>query len=811
MKIARFLLLFLVTIGLTWFLNTNNPLGTALPPLGKLLNPFDGLWQNTKTDAASSFKDLKLEGLKEGVSVVYDERLVPHIFAQNIEDALFTQGYIHAQHRLWQMDISSRAAGGQLSEVMGSRTLDNDKLMRRRGLGIAAENAVKGWKRSKTYNNVQAYIEGVNTYINSLSPKEYPIEFKLLDYTPTEWTDLKTALFVRLMALRLNFRHHDIAATNSLNIFGQETFDYLFPERNPKQSPIIPRGTAWNFDSTQVALPAAASDAIGHLLPYHQKEMPPEGIGSNNWAVAGSKTASGNPILCNDPHLGLTLPAVWYEIQIHTPEMNVYGVSLPGMPGVTIGFNEDIAWGQTNVGQDVVDWYQMEWANEKKTAYMLDGQSKPVQYRVEQIKVRGGATVIDSVKHTVWGPIVYEDEQSGRKDLAMRWITHDEPKTDEMASFLKLNTAKNYDDYSEALIDYAVPAQNFVFASREGDIAIKVNGDFPIKKQGQGKFVQKGNTSANAWQGIIPKTQVAQIKNPERGFVASANQHSTDDSYPYYYNGPTFDDYRGRILNRKLAEIDNISVEDMMQLQNNNESIFAEEGLSLLLQHLDRSKLNTVQIGLVKILEDWDKQFKNEAVAPMLFMEWYKQFYDLLWDEMAVYKDSIEVLQVEDWRTLQLLEEEPLAVFWDVKDTPERESRTDIVTQGFLKMHENLKDKLDNKDNNWQSYKQLDIRHLTRTIRPFGRYNLPANGFKYSLNANRTIAGPSWRMVVDLGEEIKAYGVYPGGQSGHPSSAHYDDMIDKWAAGEYYELFFMKNADDTRQNRLFTQELGNVK
>lgn len=808
MKLLRFLILLILTFGLTWFLNTNNPLGTPLPALGKLLSPFQGVWQNSvnENNLIQNLKSKKITN--EEIKILYDENLVPHIFATNTEDALFAQGYVHAQHRLWQMDITVRSAGGELSEVMGERTLELDKLMRRRGLRLSAENAIESWKKGGSWNTLEAYVAGVNAYINSLSPKDYPIEFKLLDYEPTEWTPMKTALFVRIMALNLNFRNADIAATNTLNLLGQDVYDFLFPDWNPKQSPIIPVGTAWAADSVVAQLPIDSSAAIGTLLPYTQQSMPDEGIGSNNWAVAGSKTASGNPILCSDPHLGLSLPSIWYQVQIHTPEINAYGASLPGVPWVTIGFNENIAWGQTNVGQDLADWYRIEWANEEKNKYVLDGASKDIDYRIEEIKVRGKSTVIDSVKYTLWGPIVYEEEGSDYQDLALRWLSHDAPNPEELSSFFKLNKAKNYDEYVQALEPYGIPAQNFVFASREGDIALRVNGDFPIKKEGQGKFVQEGNTSENAWQGIIPKTQIPAVKNPERGFVASANQHSTDPSYPYYYNGG-FDDYRGRIINRELAKMDSVTIQDMMNLQTSNKSLFAEEGLSLLLQHLNRSELTPVEKGLVKILEDWNYSFDDEEVAPALFTEWYEQFEKLLWDEIDIYRDSINLIDIEKWRTLQLLEQEPLAVFWDIKSTPEREDRSAIVTQSFLKMEQKLGEKLADKSYNWLQHKPLNIAHISKTIRPFGRYNVPAGGYGLAPNANKSTHGPSWRMVVELGEEVKAYGVYPGGQSGNPASPYYDNMIDKWAAGEYYELFFMKDANDTRQPILFTQTISN--
>lgn len=811
MNIVKFLIALVLTAGLTYLLNTPNPLGTEqVPALGKLLSPFEGFWRNAKSESKSSYKNRSLEGLMSDVQIVYDERLVPHIFAENLTDAYFAQGYVMAQHRLWQMDISTRAASGRLSEVLGKRTLEFDKLQRRKGLLYAAEKTVQSWRTNEEgFSYIQAYVEGVNSYVRSMGVADVPVEFKLLGYKPELWTPVKTALFVISMAETLNFGNNDLQTTNALQALGEETFRILYPEQNPKQSPVIPAGTKWDFLPDTAAVQAVGDTMLsffGDYIYHSVLPMAPLGIGSNNWAVAGSKTASGAPILCNDPHLTLSLPSIWFQIQLQTPQVNVYGVALPGIPGVIIGFNENIAWGVTNVGQDVLDWYRIEWADDKKTAYKLDGEIRQATLVPEEIKVRGHASVIDTVKYTHFGPVVYESDTFPYHDMAMRWLTHDAPNPEEMSAFGKLNAAKNYDDYSEALKLYDRPAQNFVFASKDGDIALKVNGKLPIKRHEQGRFVQEGNTTKNDWQGFIPKEQVAQVKNPERAFVSSANQHSTDETYPYYYNARGFDDYRGRYINRRLEEMTNITVEDMMALQNSNYSIFPEEALPTLLANLNRSKLNPVQEGLVKLLEGWNYQFNGEDIAPALFEEWWKQFYDMAWDEIHALNEKQPTLFPENWRTLELLQTDPLNVFWDVDSTAQREMPQDIVTNAFIAMEKSLHDVLQTEGYNWQQYKSTFIGHLGR-IEPFSRYNLAVGGYGQAPNAIQKTTGPSWRMVVELGNPIKAYGVYPGGQSGNPGSRFYDNMIDKWVAGEYDELFFMQDAQDKRQSVLFTQTL----
>ena len=765
----------------------------AIPAIGKLFNPFTGFWQNAEKIDQQNVENLNFTQLSAPVKVIYDKRLVPHIFAQNITDATFVQGYITAQHRLWQMDIATRSTSGRLAEILGPNLIKRDKIQRRKGVVFGAYNALSAWgKDPVATKNMKAYTSGVNAYVTQLSSKDYPIEFKLLDYHPEPWTDLKTAIFVKSMAESLCGREDDLESSNALKAFGRETFDFLYPEYNPKQDPIIPEETPWDFVPEQEMESEQEKPVRIGAITKRPFKKPDPSWGSNNWAVAGSKTASGNPILCSDPHLMLTLPSIWYEVQIHTPNSNAYGVSLPGIPGVIIGFNENIAWGQTNVGHDVMDWYKINWTNDKKDTYLLDGKEVKVEWRHEKIGVKGGEDIIDSVKYTKWGPIVHEDEDNEYQNMAMRWLPHDEPDPKEAVLFQELNQAKNYDEFSSALTNYVAPAQNFVFAAKNGDIAMKVNGRFPIKRKEQGRFVQDGSDSKNAWAGFIPMDRIPQMKNPERGFVASANQHSTSPDYPYYYNGG-FEDYRGRILNRKLEKMDNITIEDMMKLQNDSYSLKAEEALPLLLQHLDESSLADKESNMLKMLKEWDYNYDQNKVAPILFELWYNAFYKATWDEIYTLNENQTMLFPESWRTIALLEEDPENKFFDIQSTPEKETAKSIIKSSFNTMIENLAkwedegDKLD-----WAHYKKTVIGHLGQ-IPAFNSDLVVSGGHGDALNATRKSAGPSWRMVVELGDKVKAYGIYPGGQSGNPGSPFYNNMIPNWATGKYDQLHFVSS------------------
>jgi penicillin amidase len=453
-----------------------------------------------------------------------------------------------------------------------------------------------------------------------LSPADYPLEFKILDYAPEPWSPLKSALFLMNMAESLCSGHSDVPATNAKTLLGEELFAFLYPERNPRQRPIIPRDVPFDFEPRN-PFPAPEQDnLVGMTFPHDLMESPHPNNGSNNWAVGPEKTASGNPILCSDPHLGLTLPSIWYEVHINTPALNAYGVSLPSEPGILIGFNDHIAWGETNVGHDVMDWYRIDWADENKTSYYLDGEVVEVDMRYDTIRVKGGKEVVEATKYTVWGPVVYEDTTSLYYDLAMRWIPLEKPgKRDfyELGTFWRLKKARNHADYRAALMGYDSPAQNFVFASTEGDVAITVNGKFPVKRDQPGRFVQSGAWSANGWNGFIPREQVPHVLNPERGFVASANQHSTDADYPYYYNAG-FDDYRGRQVVSRLDSLENITVQDMMEMQNSSYGLYAKEALAAIIPLLDESTMNEAEQDALQTLREWDHYYRYEARAPAI-------------------------------------------------------------------------------------------------------------------------------------------------------------------------------------------------
>ncbi|MBX2817655.1 MAG: penicillin acylase family protein [Saprospiraceae bacterium] len=770
--------------------------GNTLPPLGQFLSPVHGFWTSAEAvDGKKEITTLTTKQLEGEVKVLFDERLVPHIFAETDSDLYYAQGYVTAMHRLFQMDMATRSAEGTLSEVIGSRTLELDRERRNQGIGWAAENAVRGWKKHPEYFAlVEAYCQGVNDYIATLSPRDYPLEYKFLDFAPSAWSPYRSALFSKVMAIDLAMAESDLENSNARAAFGKAVMDDLMPESNPYQSPVIPSGTSWDFDPIKVdSQEVAASEAFrrGRFRPS------PANLGSNNWAVGGEKTADGSVILCSDPHLYLTLPSIWFEIHLQSKEQNCYGVSLPGIPSVIIGFNEDIAWGQTNVGQDVLDWYQVEWVDASRQSYRLDGEIEPVQMRIEEISVRGQEAIRDTIRYTSWGPVM---EKGDWKDLAMRWLVHDEPQVCEISALAKLNKASNFEEYREALSHYVAPAQNFVFGSREGDIAMTVAGTLPLRRPGQGRLVQDGSFSANAWPGLIPYEHNPYVKNPPRQFVASANQHSTDDSYPYYYNAfPYFDDYRGRYLNQALEQKSDITVEDMAQLQFDSYSLLAAEGLPVYLEAIAAKSIPDSLRTIIEILRAWDYRYTPEAKAPYIFEQLHRRIRWNAWDEFYEVNDSFPVSFPESWKTIELLKKEPGHAFFDRQGTPEVEGATDIIWQAFTALPSILRrSQYDLEVSDKGSTLKTSLTHIGR-FPGFGREMTDVTGNRSALNATSNVTGPSWRMIVTLGETVRAQVVYPGGQSGNPGSPYYENMVEAWRTGKYYSANFVGDPSELQE------------
>lgn len=802
MKIFKFIFTLSISIGLTWVLNTK--LG-PLPPLGKFLDPVNGFWQNAEASDIKAPEHVKPKGLKQNVEVRYDQHLIPHIFAKNTSDLYLVAGYITAYHRLWQMEFQTHDAAGRLSEIVGEATLNRDRTKRRLGMVTASKATLREWEKDPDIMEaLDAYTIGVNDYIQSLHHKDLPIEYKLLDYEPEPWTKLKCSLLLKYMAAMLTLSESDIENTNTVKLFGKEEFNLLFPEFPEGIDPVMPLGTPWNFKSIKVNKPVDYDS-----LPWVKTRAsppPPKMLGSNNWAVSGKKTKSGRPMLANDMHLGLNLPCIWFQMQYNAPGINIFGHNIPGVPMIVTGFNDSIAWGFTNAYRDLVDWYKISFKDDNKSEYLYEGKWLATNKIVEEIKIRDQEPFYDTIVYTHHGPIVYDKnfgKNNEKLNLAMKWVAQN--TTSEPLAFINMSKAHNYKEFSQAIKNFECPPQNIAFACVDGDIALNIQGKYPIKWPGQGKFILDGTRKDQEWQGYIPVEQNPYILNPERGFVSSANQIPVDQIYPYYTYTNHFENNRNRRINRVLRSKNKITKQDMMDLQNDVYSLEAEEILPFMLERVDHTNTSQLAKDMLTTLQNWDYKFQYSKTAPSYFTIWWQTFYFSIWDEFQT--DTLALDIPNSYNTIQLLKTSEDNPFIDIKNTPGKETSADLVNASFIKALDKIKAWKNSHNENitWQFFKNTSINHFIPSLSPFSYKNLAIGGNGTTPNAATSHWGPSQRLVVDLGTPIKAWSTYPGGQSGNPGNKHYNHFIPSWIKGEYFPVLFMHQPDESKDKIIFSQ------
>jgi penicillin amidase len=785
-KIAQF---FVFLIFITMIILLSIPIG-SLPVLGMLLNPYTGFTQNARYSQLASQQKINFTELKEDAEVQYDSSFIPHIFAKNDHDLYYLQGYVEASDRLWQMDMQARTGMGELSEVVGEKTLENDRLMRRIALRYTAEELVKQFEKDGSIEMVNAFCDGVNSYIAQLDQKQLPLEYKLMNFSPRKHKPIYVAVLMKIMAMRLTAMEDDIQNTNFVNQFGKDFFDQMYPNFYESQSPIVPVGTKFNFknhnskndfDAKEISKIAYQNAPLKHL---------DKNLGSNNWVVGPKKSKNGYPILCNDPHLKIHLPSVWYEMHLVSNDQNVYGVTMPGAPGIVIGFNNDVAWGVTNAGRDVRNWYHITFKDHQRNSIWVDQKEEKTIKKIEHIYVKNKGFVNDTVVYTSFGPIVYDASFAVNKDrsnLALSWTNY--INSNELLTFAKLNKAKNLQDYLEALKTFHCPGQNFIFACKSGDIAIKQQGLFPNTPIDKDKFVLNGNTSQNKLNSFIPMDQNPTSINPERGFLSSANQHPTDQTYPYYYSSGDFEAYRNRRINDLLGSKAAFNVEDMKKMQGDNFGLMASEFLPFLLSNISKEN-QTKYHNELNMLRQWDYFYHASSIAPVLFELWFKKLNEITWDEFQDKK-----LQFEEPKAvvfLQLLKKNNDFKFWDIQKTAAIENNVDIINLSFVEAVKIYQKEcfVDHKPMPWCDYKDTELPHLSQ-IAALGRFHLKTGGNKHIVNATWKDWAPSWRMIVELKpNRTEAFVNYPGGQSGNPGSPFYDNFVDNWCQNGYRKVLY---------------------
>lgn len=748
---------------------------------------------------------LRVGGLQDVVTVTRDSRGIPYIEAKNDHDLYFAQGYITATDRLWQMDVLRRTGRGELAEIFGKSVLDED--IRHRNYGFAHNSEIVASKMTGEMKTlVQAYADGINAYIASLDEKSLPVEFRILQYKPRNWTPADTVVIGYIMLESLTNTWQMDLMRASFSDLPKEKFDQLFPEYSALDTPVV--GT--DKVDAQKSKVKKASAKILKVSPdlvamankdWQLKETSLDRVGlhaeylaaSNNWVVSGKKTVSGKPLLSSDPHLALAVPPIWYLVNLSAPGVRVAGVSIPGIHCVIIGHNDRIAWGMTNIGPDVQDLYKETF--DQQNRYLTPQGWKDAEVRSEIIKVRKVPTKPETedqkldVVVTRHGPIVIRKND---ERYALRWTAFD-TSLDFASSFHKLNRAKNWKDFTAALSTFAGAPQNHVYADVDGHIGYYGARYVPIRKNGDGSVPYDGSKDDGEWVGYIPFEKMPHVFDPPKGYIATANARIIGKDYPYFLTHAWSQPYRQKRINDLLSQNKKFSIDDFRVIQGDDFAIggknFADAVQKLFSEKsMSASKGGGVEppmAATLKSIAEWDGRATPESHGALLVNEWRQAFINRVLNSAL----GVERAKQYRWGNRDTFIDY-LTTNWPKEWLPkEFTSWKDLLIATENETRENLTRQFGSDESKWKFGNAVQIKfNHPLAIAPMigGQFKidpLPQRGMGYGGGVGPTVnvgASVSMRLIADLSNLDNTQHTISVGQSGNPKSPHFKDQIMDW-------------------------------
>lgn len=831
--------------------------------------------------------EVKVPGLQGKVDVVRNDQGIPQIYADTADDLFRAQGFVHAQDRFFEMDLRRHITSGRLSELVGEGGLETDRVIRTLGWRRVAEAELPTLK-PETRRYLQAYADGVNAYIHQQgSPSKMALEYVVLgqqvpDYRVEDWTPADSLAWLKAMAWDLRGDYSDelmrarLAGSMSLSQINELYPPYPYDTNKP-----ILSGRDWSSTTSNAtnvsansALPFAKTpvkstvkspvksdpDLAAQTSPAAQQAYAAvakaldsvpvtmgrgDGIGSNSWVVAGSRTSTGKPLLANDPHLGVSIPGIWYQVGLHCRSVNsscpfdVAGYSFAGLPGVVIGHNQSIGWGFTNLGPDVSDFFLEQ---VRGSTYLRDGKQEPLTMRTETIKIGGGGEQTITVRSTTHGPLLSDAldkvaeagdsppvngrTSPGDYEVALQWTGIEVNQTAD--AIFGLNTAQNFEQFREAARDFAVPSQNLLYADTAGNIGYQAPGSIPIRSRymesAPGFWIRPGWVSSWDWKGTVPFEEMPWTLNPSEGFIVAANQAVTESGSPFLTTEWDYG-FRSQRIRTLLEKNTKVTPAAMSQIQGDARSQFAPTLVKALLKVDLGGDDFTKQAQ--DLLRDWDYTMpvggSDAGAAAAYYNAVWSSLLDLTFnDELP--KDLRANGGGQWMQAMTQLLTKPRSAWWDDKRTAGvAEGQSEILRKALVDARLDLTRELGKDPSDWQ-WGQLhtltlehqvlggdDVPGLVRTLFNRGPIELPggsaivnANGWDASQgldDANRSKAfkvnwAPSMRMVVDFSNLDRSRWVNQTGNSGHAFSDHYNDQSKEWAKNELYDWPFSSKAVD---------------
>lgn len=803
---------------------------------------------------------IAIRGLEGEVKVLRDEWGIPQVYAASDHDLFLAQGYVTAQDRFWQMDFWRHIGSGRLSEMFGESQLEKDKFLRTMGWKKIAEQEFAETLDAITKANLQAYAEGVNAYLESHQGSALSLEYAVLkllnrDYHPEPWQPIHSILWGKVMAYDLSTNLGDeIERTILLKSLPQSRVDELFPGY-PQDFPVIlpdfkvaareAQQTQKDLEDTNLPI-IALKEITPQLKSIASNVSAMEevlgatgvGVGSNSWVISGKRTATGKPILADDPHLAVQMPSIWYEIGLHCHSTanltnncpyNVTGFSFAGVPGIIVGHNNRIAWGVTNVMSDTMDLYIEKINPQNPNQYEMNGKWVDMQLVKEEIKVASQEPVNQIVRYTQHGPILSDvfsplqkfDENSSVEipknyAVSLRWNALEPSRL--IAATQEINRAQNWQDFRAAASKFETAAQNLIYADIDGNIGYQMPGKTPIRKKGDGRYPVPGWNNQYDWQGYIDFEELPYSFNPQQGYIITANNAVVDESYPYIITKDWVRGYRAKRIDEIIANTKSpLSLADIKLIQADNLDLNARDLIPILKSiSFDDSRVENAR----QLLLNWDFKLKIESPESTIFETFWKKLLALTFnDELP--KDYRPDGSDRWYTVVKNLATQPNNLWWDNRNTSELENRDEIFKLAFVETVDELENSLGSNPEkwNWGKLHQINFRNVTLgksgvflIEKLFNRGTYQAAGDGETINANRWKANqssfevthiPSFRMILDLAKFDNSQAIHSTGQSGHAFNRHYTDMIEPWRNVEYHSMFWEdEKIDETSESKL---------
>jgi penicillin amidase len=754
---------------------------------------------------------LTLPGLAKEVSVHWQREGIPHVYAADEHDLFFAQGYLHAQERLWQMDVNRRFLSGRLAEILGlfsvpwreltsqfrgCDSVDADYFMRLLGIRRSALASV-GILAEDNRQRLEAYSEGVNRFIEQCR-RRLPLEFRLLRYKPDPWRPEDALMigkgFAFLLSLALFTRLNAIAL--SAKLAGE-------PERLRDLYPSVT-----DNDST---ITRALWDSMENLWRFSAGMLTagnwcPAGQGSNAWVIGPGRSSDHRAILCNDPHMRMTLPSVWYLMHLKAAATaaqcegyEVWGASVPGCPGIQVGHNRWIAWGVTAALCDDVEIYREKIHPVDPDRYQIDGQWHLMQRQSETIRVRRGGWVEKTVRRTRHGPVI--SDFNGRAPtpevLSLRWTVHE--ASEDFRAVYGVNCAHNWDEFLEALSHQCAPTLNFVYADQLGNIGYSLAGKVPLRNGAPSVLPQEGWLGENEWRGYIDFRDLPRLYNPPEEAIANANNPIVDDGYPHYLSRFFEPPFRVLRIHELLAAKKTHTIKDMSAAQGDLVSLHAKGLVAILSGALNeiRAEGSDLMAAADRLLR-WDGYCGAESVEAAIFHVFYHHLIkNLLIPTLGedLFANYVEIFNQSIMPIEQILTDQASPWF-------ERRSLDELVRLSLAETHGELINSLGPDQAQWQWGKlhTLTLNHAFGRVDSlralFSAESFPSGGDNFTVNLGfyrlsnpyQHVVGPSLRMIAEMGHEIRSRFVLPSGQSGNAFAKHYRDQTAQWQRLEYIEI-----------------------